>query len=106
MITKEQLKAWRDAAEKATAGPWYARNRFVSLVEDTNCLGGTLADNGIASCTERDNAAFIAISREAVPALVAEVERLRAALAATKNYLVGGGIKTALAIVRSALGDS
>jgi hypothetical protein len=84
VITKEQLKAWRDAAEKATAGPWFddgecTGNGSVVMSEAIGLRVAHLPRTKNVVNQEAD-AEFIAISREAVPALVAEVERLRAVL--------------------------
>jgi hypothetical protein len=88
VITKEQLKAWRDAAEKATAGPWEVDGDGRDICGFTGRLGAAngqppyeiTENNGFMRNDMADDARFIAISREAVPALVAEVERLRAVL--------------------------
>lgn len=69
-------------AEAATPGPW--RSMVIDADNATVWAGGNTARTAtrIARVTRRvaDNAEFIAAAREDVPALVAEVERLRAAL--------------------------
>ena len=72
MINAEQLNAIKERAAKATPGPWY-HNRHNEI---TTPNGARLAQ----TVTGLD-AEFIATAREDVPALVAEVERLRAELA-------------------------
>ncbi|MFH9062189.1 hypothetical protein ACH4GM_13345 [Streptomyces coeruleorubidus] len=65
------LDAIEELCAAATPGPWFVRN----LDDDhaMNLVGvGTVEDTG-----RGENAAFIAMAREAVPRLVAEVRRLR-----------------------------
>jgi hypothetical protein len=85
-MTEEDLQQWRALSEKASPGPWCHVQTRTSRGEihcDVVRVGPqqtTLAydgDGGDADFYERD-AAFIAVAREAVPALIAEVERLRA----------------------------
>lgn len=64
MITREQLEQWRELAEKSSDGEW------TIIVSD-----------GITGLDR----AFIAAAREAVPALLDEVTRLRAELAALRE---------------------
>ncbi len=74
-MTKDELDRLDALANAATGGPWEVgdpyNSRTVSLVAVYG-LGMEVADTQ----TERD-AAFIAAARSAVPALVAEVKRLR-----------------------------
>lgn len=63
------LDAIRARAEAATEGPWFAWDRAV---------GWNIV------ITRPEDAAFIAAARTDVPALLAEVERLREALAASE----------------------
>jgi len=103
MISDSQLKRWRELADAATAGPWEAPVHPESVVdvwtkvslesvraEDVRRFGratgdGVSADfgNRIVPETRGPDATFIAAAREAVPALLDEVERLRAML---KNH--------------------
>lgn len=97
MITPEQIAEWKDAAEKATPGPWFMHDFANPLVSRDPCAqdvtvscaspdhievahmsGGLYGYKGISQA--QADAHFIALSREAVPALIAEVERLREAL--------------------------
>lgn len=100
MISDEQLKQWRKLAEKATTGPWkreggvppsvvteafwradsFPENR--KIYNDTNLIGIYM---GICRGNEKttdwegqwNDLEFIAASRESVPALIDEVERMR-----------------------------
>ena len=72
------LTALRKACELATPGKWFARNRFLSLVANNSSMGATLPTNHIGVMAEREDAAFIAAARSAVPALLDRVEDLEA----------------------------
>jgi hypothetical protein len=75
-ITREELDRWKQLAEAATAGLWETMwspkiGTAVAAYSDyyeTVCDGAAL-----------ENAEFIAAARDAVPRLVAEVERLTGA---------------------------
>lgn len=79
-ITPAQLEEWKRLESEATAGEW--------LNDVEGCVGIRYAEGGQATiCTcpiafsyhnGRNDAAFIASSRTALPALIAEVERLNA----------------------------
>ena len=76
MITKEKLKEWQSMCDAAHDGPW----RYVS---DKNHWVDNTAAWGICNChsgprAEQD-ARLIAASRTAMPDLIAEARRLRAA---------------------------
>lgn len=74
-MTQDELDRWEALANAATPGPW--------VLVDRDILGGyevhapddwtVFGYNG----PERTDAAFIAAARDAVPALIAEVRRLR-----------------------------
>ncbi|MGY5764959.1 hypothetical protein ACXET9_07160 [Brachybacterium sp. DNPG3] len=75
-ITSENLDEWEALADNATRGPW-------GVNEAGDQLNGAYFDH---CCMRRDDQeradmAFAAASREAVPALIAEVRRLRDAAA-------------------------
>lgn len=82
LITPEQLAEWKRLVQEATEGPWEAEyyhngnyiNRAGSFFEQ-------IVQDGIP---ERGDTDFIVMAREAVPALIAEVERLQSAM---KNAL-------------------
>lgn len=83
-MTNEELEAIEALANAATPGPW-RETEVGCVLTDANV---SERYNQVASvmpicnkgghCYQDDTAAFIAASREAVPALVAEVRRLRA----------------------------
>lgn len=90
MISNDQIQRWRELTAAATPGPWRWRFNCVEQVSD----GGngypidfypdceTIQESKCHECGTRigpsdDNGQFIAITREAVPMLVEEVERLR-----------------------------
>jgi hypothetical protein len=82
-ITREELDRWKQLAEAATAGPWEAQ-----LIDDTAheiwIEGSGFYCRRYPPHTYKperlrellSNAEFIAAARDAVPRLVAEVERL------------------------------
>lgn len=75
-MTEQELAFWEDAAANATPGPWEAgdpHNQRTLEPVAVYGMGMEVADTQLV----RD-ATFIAASREAVPALAAEVRRLRA----------------------------
>ncbi len=72
MITTEQLAQWRVVCEKATPGPWIEDG--CASVESSE--GFMIADY----VPDSDNVDFIVVARSALPALLDEVERLRALL--------------------------
>jgi hypothetical protein len=86
-ITREELAAIRERAEKATPGPWRWSNAKVlngkydfvpqgSYLADTLIMFGDTYENG-----EHD-AEFIAHAREDIPRLLDEIERLQRVMAA------------------------
>jgi hypothetical protein len=82
MITSEQLQHWRALAEAATPGPWEGESVWS---DDSDSYYVAVADgrgllDTYISISDAD-AAFIAAARTAVPALLAEVERLQAVIA-------------------------
>ena len=90
MITDEQLKKWRALADAATPGPWLI-DEAESCIGDVFSLieiGGipfndtisTVGSEGERYVFNLPDAKLIAAAREAVPALIDEVERLRARL--------------------------
>ncbi len=73
MITKEQLEKWKQLDEAATDGPWrfdhgHVVHKDVSVIWIANCRSSPVPEY---------DAEFIAAAREAVPALISEVERLQ-----------------------------
>jgi hypothetical protein len=85
VIDEQRLQEIDERAVKATPGPWSKftedGSAFICHDELKNPYMGMVADaaqNTFASEQEKLNATFIAHAREDVPALVAEVRRLRA----------------------------
>lgn len=84
-MTEEELAALEALTEAATAGPWEWNDHDLHAVSVANddpwdpASGQKIivTDSG-AYPPEKDDAAFIAAARTAVPALIAEVRRLRA----------------------------
>lgn len=83
MITQQQLDAWKKLAEEATPGPWEVTDDWEPIryctpstitAKESN-LYITIATMNYPN--EYGNSNFIATAREAVPALIAEVERLQ-----------------------------
>ncbi len=83
------LNALRELADRATPGPWTADVHSADDYDDSGSRWGDLrgpdmarsvfcVDLGDFYALSPENAAFIAASRTAVPALIAEVERLKA----------------------------
>lgn len=78
-MTDEDLQAIRMRAEAATPGPWVKDNDS-PIVRGPEMI---LYDEGGHSDPDAD---FIAAARTDVPALLAEVDRLRAALGAWETW--------------------
>lgn len=78
MLTDEQIAEWRRLADGATAGPW----KHVGIGITTDPTRHVVAKCPVEQPVNSDmrDAAFIAASRVAVPALCEEVERLRRGL--------------------------
>lgn len=87
-MTELDLEAIKARCEAATPGPWHHRSTPNSFVTDPDKYS-IVVDAGIyedlsreqQELIARNNRIFSAHARDDVPALVAEVERLRAALA-------------------------
>lgn len=73
-MTEQELDALKALADAATPGPWARDAHYV--FRDVNEATGVLAATQSNAAGNAD-AAFIAASRAAVSALIAEVERLR-----------------------------
>lgn len=69
------LNAIKKRAEAATNGPWCAKYGYGEEAEVTT--GVSFSSRGIATTSRTADATFIANARQDVPALIAEVERLR-----------------------------
>lgn len=80
-MTDDELNAIRQRVEAATPGPWYRDMPHARVCATGRIIGriATVTKQGTWSVTVQDdaNALFIAHAREDIPALLAEVERLR-----------------------------
>ena len=90
-MTAERLAEIEARANAATPGPWWPEHRGVmaegvEIVDDCAVAGWDAYP---------ENQAFIAAARTDVPALVAEVRRLTAALAATPQRCTCGKVPVA-----------
>lgn len=79
MISEEQLAEWQSLCDAATEWPWEA----LRLGEGTPQIKTPLF--GFNCWTDWPDRVFIAASRTALPALLAEVRRLRAELATARE---------------------
>ena len=79
-MTEQELTAIEGRANAATLGPWEGKENIGMVSKHDAC--DTVFETGCGCCTENDlsaeDAAFIAAARVDVPALIAEVRRLRA----------------------------
>ena len=90
-LSDERIAEMRTREQAATPGPWYPRHRATDCTPDDDERSGLgLEVDGPPEAMLRGqfaraaDAAFIAAARADVPDLLAEVERLRAALEAAK----------------------
>lgn len=100
MIPATTLAEWERLASAATPGPWDwdagdIGNEYsapycgVFVANDEDTLIYELRAN---SKRAKDDAAFIAAARQALPELIAEVLALRKALSASRGYLLNAKI--------------
>jgi hypothetical protein len=87
MSTAEQRQEWARLAEAATPGEWEIRNH--GSAGSAIVTGEYERVFTVARTFEHENAAFIAASRTAVPALLADVDRLTAERDAAYRLLEG-----------------
>lgn len=119
MLTDDQLAAWQALCDAATPGPWVREHPTEPMLTDWACVYTTnprfllrvhLPLNLDAFRGSHEwgtpeyhrgpeqpaaDADFIAAARKAMPALIAEVRRLRAALAAETERCAGVAAKFA-----------
>lgn len=77
MISEQQLAEWERLANKATEGPWYAyEGRDYSEISLNDGTTPRLAKPLALVGSKHEDAEFIAVAREAVPALIAEVRKM------------------------------
>lgn len=79
-ITDEQLKAWKTLADEATDDEWIVMPCFTDGGAGLWDVHAPKAEGMVGMYHEKYDAEFIAASRTAVPALIAEVERLQSEL--------------------------
>ena len=84
MTTPEQIAEWERLAAEATAGPWVCGTDGAIYSAEHKLITET-DDHGDGWMFPPD-ATFISAARTAVPALVAEVRRLREALEQIERY--------------------
>lgn len=79
MITEQQLNEWEELAKAATPGEWHAiQDSVIGSGGDYNFQIADMYNGHFADAEVEANAAFIAASRTAVPALVEMVRELEA----------------------------
>ena len=88
-LTRAAIEELKALAEKATAGGWdvlpslisTGSRPFVGVNSGNGLIAICQTHNGAQDREQRDkNAAFIAAAREAIPALIAKIEEMDAAL--------------------------
>lgn len=79
------LDAIKARMEAASPGPWHHGERCVWEVYDVVVSDG---DDGTGGAIHPGDAEFIAHAREDIPALIAEVERLRGNIVAARGSLL------------------
>lgn len=88
MITEDDLERWQALCDAATPGPWKLWNgwgpaedgkyRVCGIGPDNSGTGITASDWPASDVAGRaEDLEFVAIARTALPALIAEVRRLR-----------------------------
>lgn len=101
-MKQEQFNAIKERVTKAEEGTWYLGKKSPNGLNNIGvkgCMIGQVFDDG--------DAVFIAHAREDVPALIAEVERLREALEQvmeTEAPIMEGWETSTYKIARQALG--
>jgi hypothetical protein len=92
-MTDDRLKEIKERLEKATPGKWRADRNTVDFGPPTGSPFAVLHSDADPSNTTND-ADFIAHSREDIPYLLAEIERLKQLIG--KSASMGRGILTIL----------
>jgi hypothetical protein len=85
MMTPERLKEIREACDGALPGPWEVERYHVRTGSEWK---SDLADCDCSNLHEswkRGNAHFIAMAHDAVPELLAEIDRLKAKIRALED---------------------
>jgi len=88
-VTNEQMQQYRALADAATPGPWEevaeSGEWWITSASDETASLYVIPDTGLMNQADVD---FIAASRTAVPALLAEVERLQVAWSAEHDAYI------------------
>jgi hypothetical protein len=90
-MKEKELQALRTLCEKANSGPWHFHNDGLIWAEfdrDKGACSTVGSGEGIVGkMYEKDDAAFVAAARDAVPKLIAEVERLNGLLTCQRTTI-------------------
>jgi hypothetical protein len=100
-VTEDELAAIRERAERATPGPWEAKIFDITAYDSE--LGRKVNLFEAYTDNHEDNCQFVAHAREDMPALLAELDRLRAEVERLKSQRVADG---ELASVRKAQAEA
>lgn len=94
VMDEAELKRLRALVDAATEGPWWSQEHNDKHGEDADVMANGCC---ITSEMNTENARFIAAARTAVPALLDEVERLKAVALAYEDEAdrVGGELQRA-----------
>ncbi|MCR8938734.1 hypothetical protein O0555_15480 [Brevibacillus laterosporus] len=83
MMTREEIGAIRERAEKATEGPWRREFSYGINITSDECI---VLDHEVGVIRYPD-AEFIVHAREDIPKLLAEIERLQTNWQRLKEYV-------------------
>lgn len=75
-MTKLEIEAIRERAEKASKGDWY----YIDFGFNDFTISSEYTEREVARTFSEDDADFIAHAREDIPKLLAEIERMRAGI--------------------------
>lgn len=92
-MTKDELTAIRERADKATPGPWFAWRTIENGPTVQRAAGFVFI---VSARGTMDDAEFSAAARTDIPALLAEVERLKALARTMAGNIVRGMIQDGL----------
>jgi hypothetical protein len=98
MSTEQERQEWARLAEAATPGEWVARSYDRLVTDDESAIAQGWENVG--TIDSEDDLAFIAASRAAVPALLADVDRLTG-----DNAVLGEALDTALLHLKESEAD-
>ncbi len=90
-MKEDELQALRALCEKAHPGPWRLHGDgfvWAEFDKDKGACSTVGSGEGIVGeMYEKDDAAFVAAARDAVPKLIAEVERLNGLLTCQRTTI-------------------